>query len=494
MDRRLALVGLALLGAVPVVAEEALGPPVDSPAVAPGPEPGAALAELPELDLFECLAQALAHNPEIGISHEAIERARGQRRTANGALGPSLEFTYSEVWQQQTSVQLDPAGPPINITPGNTRQFVLNSTWVLYAGGALRANQAIARLTQAAAEHQLTATVNAVVSQTVAAYLNLLRAQELKTVADETVTLAGRQVDDANFSFEAGAVARVDLLRAEAALQNALQAQLSSGNGIALARAALNRQMGRSQLAPVRIKSMPIALAAVPDLLDSLRAAVRQRPELRAQQKLIDINEEAVRAARADYFPTVSVNTQLTRNPNVGAFGNPDNFNVVFAFRLKLWDWQQTAGRVRSAQADVERERRVLERSMQEIELQVRQAVLRLDEAGQRINVAEAEVAAARAAHDIERLRYTTGEGTYLEFLDARRSFSQAQANLVTALYDYALAQADWLAATGGYVAGDELNLPQGQRMPLPTEYEGEGVEFDDLLARYPLPAEPARR
>ncbi|MCC7492362.1 MAG: TolC family protein [Fimbriimonadaceae bacterium] len=497
---------LALLAVAAGQAAEELGPP--RPAVemavaadAPAPAAVAAGAAGPTtagadevLTLLDCVAAALLQNPELGASREAVAKAAGNRRAATGATLPDLSFSYNEIWQQQNKVNI--GGPAaVTVAPGNMRQFALNSTWVVWAGGALQANQAITRLAEAAARHQVRATANGVIAQVVSAYLNLLRAQELLGVAERTVELAQQQVKVATDSFEAGAMPKVNVLRATAAYQNALQAQLQAANGIALAQASLNAAMGRSQLQPLRIAALPRQLADPPDLLASLRQAVQQRPELRAMQKAIDINEEAVKAARAGYYPSVSVNSKVERTMGVGQFGSADSFQVVGVFRLNLWDWYQTSGQVKAAQADVAAERQRLEGLMQQIELQVRRAVLNIGAARQRVEAAQAEVDAARQALQIEDLRYKEGDGTYLELLDARRAVTEAEANLVTAYYDNALGESDWLAATGGFLGSGaaEVTLPQAQTLPLPADPPRGGTTYDELLQQYGVtPAQPA--
>lgn len=503
MTGALSFLGLLLVLASPpgdAVAE--LGPPLPREAVPvqgaepapqavePGPVIPAEDAPVPVVTLLEAVEEALLNHPDIGVSREAIRRASGQRLTANGALLPSLDFSYNEVYQKENSVNLGGGGGSVTTQPANTRTFTLSSDWVLFAGGALRANQAIARIAEVAARHQLRATVNEVISNTVNRYLQVLRAQELSGVAGQTVELADEQVRIATVSFEAGAVARVNVLRAEAAQQNALQALLQAENGIELAKASLNQAMGRSQLLPLEVAPLPRQLADTPDLVDSLQLAVAQRPELRAIQKSIDINKEAVRAARAGYYPTIALNGTLERMEGGGAFSNDNNWRLVGILQWNLWDWGQTRGEVRSASADVRAERYRLQQAVQNIELQVRAAILNATEARRRVEVAQAEVDAAGQALEIEQLRYTSGDGIYLELLDARRALSEAQANLVTAYYDNALAEADWLAATGSYLTGDTVTLPDGQAIDAPETYQNPGSEYDDLLRQYQVPPE----
>jgi len=496
--------GLLLCGAMAAAlagADEPIGPPAPAGELAVAPrgvesESGGRVAvaaeEVETIDLLQAVEAALLHNPELGISEQAIRKASGRRREANGALLPPLTFTYTEIWQQQNKVNLG-GGGAATVAPGNYRTFSLGTEWVVFAGGALRANQAIARIAEVAAGHQHRAAVNQLLGTTVNSYLRLLRAQELLDVAQRTVALAEEQVRVADDSYQAGAVPRVHVLRAEAAVQSALQARLQSHNGIEMAAASLNHAMGRSQLRPVRAKPLPHQLADSPNLLDSLRLAVVQRAELRAVQKAIDIDAQAVRAAEAGYWPTVVLNANVSRSMNTGAFGSSDNFQVVGVFKLNLWDWYQTSGRVRQAKADTAADRLRLERAMENIELQVRLAVVQISNAQQRVATAEAEVKAAAEALSIEEVRYTAGEGIYLELLDARRALSEAETNLVTAYWDNATAEADWLTATGGFVGDSgDVRLPTDETLAAPDGTAARGKTFDDLLADYGVaPADP---
>ena len=493
MKRALGLLLVGALAAAGGWAEDTLGPtaPANGTTVAPSgvaseSDSAAPAAEpIESIDLLQAVEAALLNNPELGISEQAIRKAAGRRREANGALLPPVSFTYNEIWQEQNKVALG-GGAATTITPGNLRTFTFGTEWVVFAGGALRANQAIARIAEVAAGHQHRAAVNQLLGNTVDSYLQLLRAQELTDVTDRTVALAKEQVRVATDSYEAGAVPRVNKLRAEAALQNAMQAQLQAANGIELAAAALNNTMGRSQLTSVRAKPIPHQLADSPDLLRSLQLAVSQRAELRAVQKSIDINQQAVKAAAAGYWPTVVLNADYQKTMNSGAFGNADSFQVVGVFKLNLWDWYQTSGKVRQAKSDMAAERYRLERTMQNIELQVRSAVVNISSARRRVTTAEAEVKAAGEALSIEEVRYTAGEGIYLELLDARRALSEAETNLVTAYYDNALAEAAWLTATGGFVSDDgQVTLPTDETLTAPEGTASRGKNFDDLLADY---------
>lgn len=438
------------------------------------------------LTILDVLEEALVNSPDIGASRAEIEAARGRKQQARADLLPPITFDYNEIFQKEKSVAFDPSTPPVTITPGNFRTFKIGSDWVVFSGGAMQAQVAIARMSEVAAQYQDEATINTVTGNTVLAYLNLLKAQELRTVADRTVELALEQERVAQTSFEAGAQPRVNVLRATSAVAAARQAQLQATNGIDLARSALLSMMGRPVDGPLNIAPVPRVLFDPPDLGESLQLAVQRRPELRAQQAVIEIDQQAVRAARAGYWPSLAVSSGFTHTVGAGAFADKDNWQVVLALRLNVWNWGKTAGAVRESRAKVVADRNRLERQMRSIELEVRQVLLTMSDARSRVEQAVTETEASAEALRIEELRYREGAGTFLELLDARRALSAAETNLVTAYYDNALAQAGWLGVTGGYLVEGQMNLPDARR-PLPPLPPRPGEDLDGVLTSYGL-------
>lgn len=453
-------------------------PPVVSADGLPAKAPGAPMSVL------DCIEEALVNSPDIAASRAAIRAARGSKMQASAALLPPVDFTYTEVFQKESKATLG-GGTTITTAKPNFRTFKVGSNWVIFSAGAMQANVAIAKMSEMAAIHRDESTINLTVGNTVLAYLQLLRAQELKIVADRTVDLASEQVKVATASFEAGAVPKVNVLRAQSALAGARQAQLQADNGIETSRSTLLSLMGRHVNEPLAVVAAPRVLFDPPDLLDSLKLAVSQRPELKTQQAVIHINEQAVRAARAGFWPSAALSSNYTHTMNSGTFGSSDNWQVALALSLNVWDWGDTKGSVMKNLAQVNSERNKLERQMRDIELDVRKVLLTMGESRNRVEQAKVEVDSATEALRIEQLRFQEGEGIYLELLDARRALSSAETNLVTAYFDNALAQAGWLGVTGGYLKGNEMNLPGGVKVPLPALPQRPGKDLGELTRDY---------
>ena len=473
-----ALAAVAAAGSAVWGAGDSIGPPQPQTTVksaAPtAPAAGApAAAGTPAAagkvwSLLDCVEEALVNSPEIGAARGELRGARGQILEAQAAGKPSLSASYANVLEQGDKTPNGLGGYTIVQQP-DFQVAEVDVNWLVFSGGALTANEAIAKYAQVAARHALDTSVNTVIGNTVQAYLELLKSTELKRVADHTVELATEQVRIAQASFDAGAVPKVNVLRAQTELQNALQNQLQAANAIDLAQSTLLQQMGHHQGEAIVAAPMPRVLAQTPDLGESLKLAVRQRPELKAQQASIKIDEQAIKAARAGYYPSLAVGGKYQYNDNPPTSGLYSNWSLNAALSLNLWDWNRTTGKIVEAQGALNADRNRLEAAMRGIELDVRRSLLTMSDARKRIDVSQAEVESATEALKVEQLRYTTGEGIYLDWLDARRALSQAETDLVNAYYDDALAEAAWLAATGSYVNAGAMHLPATAATPVPA-------------------------
>ena len=91
----------------------------------------------------------------------------------------------------------------------------------------------------------------------------------------------------------------------------------------------------------------------------------------------------------------------------------------------------------------------------QNIALEVRQAVLNVQQAAESIRVAEKGLQQARENMDLADGRYKTGVGNIIELTDAQTSLTTAEASHVQALYSYQTAVAAVEKATAQQLAAD---------------------------------------
>ena len=118
------------------------------------------------------------------------------------------------------------------------------------------------------------------------------------------------------------------------------------------------------------------------------------------------------------------------------------NYSFQVGVSLPVFDGFQTDVNIRRARLEYLRSEENLTQTEKNIKLNLKIALLGVEEAEKRIAASEEAVKAAEESFKFAQERYNFGAGTILERLEAQVRLTSAQADHVRALYDYKLAQA----------------------------------------------------
>jgi outer membrane protein TolC len=284
-----------------------------------------------------------------------------------------------------------------------------------------------------------------------AAYYNVLRALRLLTVAVERRGSAQEQLRVATERFTNDVAPRFDVIRSEAELANAEQEVIQAQNEIALAEATFNTALGRDVAAPVALKPETAELTTPVPFETARRATLKNRPELLAQEELIKANKDLERARRAENKPQISVQSGYNQRTATG-FNTGQSYSAGLVMTFPFFDSGLTRNRVREAEAQTEVRQQFYEQTRQQIELELKQALLDMEEARRRIDAAGKELTSAREALRVAQVRYRAGVGTNVEVTDAQVAVARAGQNVANARFDFLTAQARAENAAGAPV------------------------------------------
>ena len=207
------------------------------------------------------------------------------------------------------------------------------------------------------------------------------------------------------------------------------------------AQVALAESMGIPPTTPLQVVDFS-ALALPPALADSvdrvIDKALEQRPDLIARVAVVRAKEAAVRRARADYFPTLSLVTdvggQMARTRYELGNTTTSWFNIgelTYGVGVRL-EWQLFEGGARKRKVELaEAERRAAE---QEVSAARDRAINEIWKAYtdvrlsfRRLDVASALVKASESSYEAILRSYRLGLGTLVDLLAARRELSRAR-------------------------------------------------------------------
>lgn len=400
------------------------------------------------LSLEESIVLALKNNPSLNTAQRRKLAAQQKVPQAVAQFGPNVTATASHTLQGP--IVSFPSGPGSTITvfPESRNDAIVSLNQTLYAGASIPASKRSASLGVQAADFNLEEVRQGIITRTKTAYYQVLRALRLKEVADETVGSAEEHLRIARASFDAGTVARFDVLRSEVELADSRQSQLAADNGVELANAAFNNVLGRDMGTPVSLQPVEVGEMKVPDSDASLQTALRERPEILATERAVWIAKENVKLQQAGREPAVNLSASYHRQTTTG-FSSDYQWSAALALSVPVFDRGLAKARVREAREQVAEDASLLEEIKQNIALEVRRSVLNVREAKQRIETAAKAVEAAEESMRIADLRYQEGVGTQLEVTDARLALNRARTNHTHALYDYLSSYASWEQAVG---------------------------------------------
>jgi outer membrane protein len=386
-------------------------------------------------------------SPALAAGHAVVSSARASRLMVTGEYLPSLGIASSA--GRGTTVQGANGvtnGVPVSSTIrplDNLYGSGISASLPVFTGGRRGADRRSADAQQAAADAGLNATAFDVRLATKRAYFDVLRAGELVDVATAQVAQAERAMRDADSRLRAGTTTRSDVLRARVALATARDALATAGSDRTASRFTLARAVG---------SDVPVDAAAVPDddslplpvSRDSLvMNAVTAAPVARAATANAESADAAIRAARAQYLPTVLASggygwlEQRSVNPHpVGGWTLQMgvSYPLFNGFRREaaVTRAEAEAAAAHSAALDTERGVRA-------------DAVRSYDDAvvaAQRIGFAREAVDAASEDLRVQELRYRAGASTFLDEVTSQLNLAQAETSLVQARYDYQIARA----------------------------------------------------
>ena len=313
-------------------------------------------------------------------------------------------------------------------------------------GGKRGARTAIARGELAAARFDQTgalATLDFAIRQ---AYFEALRADAERDLAADALKVAQQFLEAGKTQFEAGDVARRDVVRANievARAQNELdKAQTESDNRYA----ALRSLLGLPETASLQLAD---ALDFQPDNLDlsALQTlAAQKRADAQSAAALTLAREAAVREARTVNKPDAFIEGRKGK-----IYPSSNGLSVRVGIVVPFYDWGRTRSGVREAQAALAGQNATVQETRRTILLDVTTAFNTLQSARRTVeSFRKGRLDQDKELLDMAQTGYQRGASSYLEVLDAQQLLRAEQTEYARALAAWNVARADLQRAVGG--------------------------------------------
>jgi outer membrane protein TolC len=415
----------------------------------------------PPITLDEAIRRAQAVETTYGAAVADAGVAQAQRGIARSALLPGVVYHNQFLYTQGQTVLL--AQTPSNGQSTSPVRFIANNAVHEYIsqgvvsetiGGAGIADYRRIDAEAAAARARLEVSRRGLVATVVENYYGALAADAKVAVANRALAEASHFGTITRQREAGGEVAHADTVRADLQQQQR-QREL---NDAALAADKAHVDLG-VLLFPD--PTTPYTLAAALDQMPPLptraeidAAAKSNNPDVRAAFETLRAANLEVTATRFAYAPDLSLNYAYGIDAPQFAIHAPDGtrnlgYSAWATLDIPVWDWFATHNRVKQS---------TIRRTQAKAELTVtqRRLIASLDELYKEASVSRAQmtlfdqsVQTATESLHLTNLRYTAGEGTVLEVVDAQNSLVSAESSRADGAVRYYIALANLQTLTG---------------------------------------------
>jgi outer membrane protein TolC len=410
------------------------------------------------ISLDEAISRARANEPGFAAALAASKISALDHSIARAALLPSATYHNQYLYTQPngatnqagaTGSQASPRFIANNAVREYASQGVVNETIGVQQITAVSRASAAAAVASAELEIARRGLVSAVVSLfygSIAADHRLAVAQRAATEANGFTTLTQQRET-------AREAAHADVVKAQ------LQQQQRERD---LADAILQTQKAHLELAVLLFSDprTPYTLAAStapPPLATRAEvdaAASLHNPELQSALASLRVSTLDVTAARAAYLPDLGLNVTYGIDAAQFAVRGPDSvrnlgYSASVTLDIPVWDWFSTAHRVRQSQILRDVASTTLNATQRHLIAQLDEAYAEAVTAHDQIESLELSVRTAAESLRLTRLRYSAGEATVFEVVDAQNSLTVTELAHEDGIMRYQTALASLQLLTG---------------------------------------------
>lgn len=451
---------LCLLGAIPTAAQQQ--------------------TQVPRLlTLQEAVRIALEGSTRLGIDQARLDASEKARLNAVFSLGPDLRVTAVNQRATRTDFDFPLQGSTVIdsiTTDSGLRKVYLDSTFSVgtadidekssfkqvQVSGSVRLFDGFANWYRVGAAYddvnanrlnqEYTATD--VTTGVIQAYYNLLRAQLLLRVSEESVEVSGEQLQRTQALYELGSAARSDVLKSQVQQGQTRLELVQARNRERQARDGLVYTMNLQSATTFAIDT---TIVDPPDQQfdfdTEVQHALENRLDLQALRETESAEGKRVVSSRGPLFPTVDFQYNLSYSDQESQFrfgaAKTRNRSWAFSSTWNVFDRYQTYANIGQAKAN----RRIAEYNRRQAELdairEIRDFVNDIREARERLQVARENVARSEEDLRLAQEKFRVGAGTILDTITAESDLTSTKAAAVEAVVDYLIARAQLARATG---------------------------------------------
>ncbi len=396
------------------------------------------------LSLNKAVDTAFEYNKKFLASQEQQQLARGKVLESVSRFLPNISaigaYTYLD---QQPKV-----GRPGNeVLVGNQNNYslTLRGQQAIFHGGAIVAGYKASTFFSYLADENINAHYQRLYFDVSKAYFDVLLAYKFLDVQMQAVESAMNHLKEVKLKFQEGLASNYDVLRAEVEVTNFDAGVIKQKNRISLTRTTLLKLLGLTCDYEFDLDNLLEYKGMGIDFNNAVETAYLNRPDLKAKNFEVDINNQMVNIARSEYFPQINAIVDQR-------WGRPDphlttldkwgrDWNIRIALNWDIFEFGRRRGKVKQEKANLDQQKYLLKDIKENVVLEVQQALYDLRDADEFVKSQKLDLDRAKKALDLAKIGYKEGIKTEVDVTDAITAMTRSQSLYYQALYQHNLAK-----------------------------------------------------
>jgi outer membrane protein TolC len=419
-----------------------------------------ALAVPPHISLTEAIQRAKANEPVFAASVAGQKTAAIDSYLAKAALLPSVTY-HNQVLFTQSNGQHTAGSPaglqsgPIFIANNAVHEYVSQASINETIGLKQISDAKVATANAARATAELEVSRRGLVATVASLYYLVTDSETKRQILTEALQEASTFTDLTQKREAAREIARADVIKAQLQQQQR-QRDLSDANVLAeKARLELAVLLFPDPRTPYSTDP-PGTAAALPTREEINHLASDNNPEVRSALAGLKASNAAVTSARAAYLPDLALNFNYgidapqfaKRGPGTDYTKNL-GYSIMGTVDIPVWDWFSTQKRVKQTEIQRDVAKVTLTAAQRRLIASIDEAYSEASAAQSQLALLDQSVQTAAESLRLTKLRYSAGESTALEVVDAQNSYLSAETARADGVVRYEAALAALQLLTG---------------------------------------------
>lgn len=402
--------------------------------------------------LTDCFQYAAAHNIQVNVLKLEQQLAAEDLIAAKGIQSPSLSASIGNIFTNANSNAYGNGSLVNQLTTSGVYAF--NSSVVLWNDNAIKNTIKQRDLLNQSAELSVQQSLNNLTLSITAAFLNILLAKENLTYVNDVVSTSEARVKQGQQFYDAGSIAKKDLLQLQATLAGDKYLQVQVQNDIRQNTLTLRQllQLPVDTTFDVALPATLVLPRMLPSLKEAQSLALNSFPEIKIAKLGIDISELDIRKAKAGFKPVLTASGALgtsysdvitnSVNSKTNYFTQTgNNFYQRAGLTLSIPIFSNYINKTNLAKANIIFKNAFLNYQNNALVLSqaVEQAYLNASNALQSYNAAEVQLKAASESYRIVNEQFKLGAVNSYDLLQQRNQYIQAIQAFTQAKYSAVL-------------------------------------------------------